>query len=49
VFAEDGLICQKVQKGLKNAERLAVLAKGLEDRVMHFQLAYLKLETGNLD
>ena len=41
VFDEDGNICRKVQKGLQCAQNLAVLADGLEDRVKHFQLAYL--------
>jgi phenylpropionate dioxygenase-like ring-hydroxylating dioxygenase large terminal subunit len=40
VFDEDAGICRKVQAGLENATRLAVLAKGLEDRVRHFQNAY---------
>ena len=41
VFNEDAGICRKVQTGLKNATRLAVLAEGIEDRVRHFQSAYL--------
>jgi phenylpropionate dioxygenase-like ring-hydroxylating dioxygenase large terminal subunit len=45
VFAEDAMICKKVKQGLKNAERLAVLAIGLEDRVRHFQQAYLRGRT----
>ncbi|MCS4511203.1 aromatic ring-hydroxylating oxygenase subunit alpha [Xylophilus ampelinus] len=40
VFAEDGGICAKVQAGLRNAQRLAVLGEGIEDRVLHFQRAY---------
>ena len=42
VFEEDAGICRKVQAGLENATRLAVLAEGIEDRVKHFQNAYLK-------
>lgn len=41
VFDEDGGICSIVQAGLRQATRLAVLAQGLEDRVAHFQAAYL--------
>lgn len=41
VFGEDGGICAKVQAGLRNAERLAVLGEGIEDRVLHFQRAYV--------
>jgi phenylpropionate dioxygenase-like ring-hydroxylating dioxygenase large terminal subunit len=41
VFAEDGEVCAKVQAGLRNAQRLAVLGAGIEDRVLHFQRAYL--------
>ena len=41
VFTEDNLICKKVQSGLQNAENPAILAAGLEDRVRHFQRAYL--------
>lgn len=41
VFDEDAGICSKVQLGLENATRLAVLAEGLEDRVKHFHNAYL--------
>ena len=40
VFAEDGLICKKIQNGLQSAEKPAILAAGLEDRVLHFQRAY---------
>ena len=42
VFEEDAGICRKVQAGLENAKRLAVLAEGLEDRVRHFQSAYIE-------
>ena len=41
VFEEDARICSKVQAGLECATRFAVLAEGLEDRVAHFQNAYL--------
>lgn len=41
VFDEDGEICAKVQAGLRNASRLAVLGDGVEDRVLHFQQAYV--------
>ena len=41
VFDEATGICSKVQAGLESAMRLAVLADGLEDRVRHFQSAYL--------
>ena len=41
VFEEDGRICNKVQSGLRNAQRLAVLGEGIEDRVLHFQRAYM--------
>jgi hypothetical protein len=40
VFEEDGLICKKIQNGLQSAEKPAILAAGLEDRVLHFQRAY---------
>lgn len=40
VFAEDALICKRVQSGLKSAEKPAILAGGLEDRVLHFQRTY---------
>lgn len=40
VFVEDGGICARVQAGLRNARRLAVLGEGIEDRVLHFQRAY---------
>ncbi len=41
VFAEDGGICRKVQAGLQQAARPAVLGAGIEDRVAHFHRAYL--------
>jgi phenylpropionate dioxygenase-like ring-hydroxylating dioxygenase large terminal subunit len=41
VFGEDSGICAKVQSGLRNAQRLAVLGEGVEDRVLHFQRAYV--------
>lgn len=41
VFAEDGDICARVQAGVRQARRPAVLAQGLEDRVAHFQNAYM--------
>lgn len=40
VFAEDGAICARVQAGVRQARRPAVLAQGLEDRVAHFHRAY---------
>lgn len=40
VFAEDGGICAKVQAGLAQSQRLAVLGEGLEARVAHFHKAY---------
>ena len=40
VFAEDGSICRKVQTGLQQATRPAVLGVGIEDRVAHFHRAY---------
>lgn len=42
VFEEDGEICRKVQAGLQGAVRLAILGEGIEDRVKHFQQAYLQ-------
>lgn len=42
VFEEDGEICRKVQAGLQSAVRLAILGEGIEDRVKHFQHAYLQ-------
>lgn len=40
LFAEDSDICQKVQGGIEQAHRLAVLGEGIEDRVSHFHRAY---------
>jgi choline monooxygenase len=40
VFDEDGSICAKVQAGIQQAVRPAVIGKGLEDRIAHFQRAY---------
>lgn len=40
VFAEDQAICEKVQRGLGQTDRMAMLGDGIEDRVRHFQLAY---------
>jgi choline monooxygenase len=45
VFLEDSGICRKVQAGLQNSERTAIFAEGLEDRVRHFQEAYLRSMT----
>ena len=45
VFAEDGSICRKVQAGLEQATRPAVLGAGIEDRVAHFHRAYLSQTT----
>ncbi len=42
VFDEDGEICAKVQNGLRNARQRAVLGNGIEDRVAHFQRAYVE-------
>lgn len=42
VFAEDGDICRKVQAGLEQATRPAVLGLGIEDRVAHFHQAYVR-------
>ena len=42
VFAEDCGICRRVQAGLEQATRTAVLGIGIEDRVAHFQRAYLQ-------
>jgi hypothetical protein len=42
VFAEDGDICRKVQAGLEQATRPAVLGVGIEDRVAHFHQAYVR-------
>ena len=41
VFAEDSDICSKVQAGMQQAQRPAVLAREYELRVLHFQRAYL--------
>jgi phenylpropionate dioxygenase-like ring-hydroxylating dioxygenase large terminal subunit len=41
VFDEDGGICAKVQAGLAQAVRPAMLGDGIEDRVEHFQRAYV--------
>ena len=49
VFNEDAAICSKVQAGVKTAMRLAVLADGLEDRVRHFQNAYLNSKDKKID
>ncbi len=45
VFAEDSGICRKVQAGLEQATRPAVLGAGIEDRVAHFHHAYLSQTT----
>lgn len=42
VFEEDGEICRKVQAGLQCAVRYAVLGEDIEDRVKHFQHAYVQ-------
>lgn len=47
VFEEDERICNKVQRGLRNAQRLGVLGEGIEDRVLHFQRAYVTAMTSN--
>ncbi|MFD1841211.1 aromatic ring-hydroxylating oxygenase subunit alpha [Paracidovorax cattleyae] len=41
VFAEDGGICARVQAGVDQAQRPAVVGEGIEDRVAHFQNAYV--------
>ncbi len=41
VFDEDAAICARVQAGVRQARRPAVLALGLEGRVAHFQRAYV--------
>lgn len=41
VFSEDKDVCAKVQAGVEQATRPAVLGLGIEDRVAHFQQAYL--------
>jgi len=43
VFVEDEGICAKVQAGLRNAQRFAVIGEGIEDRVAHFQRAYMSV------
>ncbi|MBU3621836.1 aromatic ring-hydroxylating dioxygenase subunit alpha [Polynucleobacter sp. CS-Odin-A6] len=43
VFDEDTFICEKVQRGLKNAKNQLVLGNGLEERVLHFQKAYTRM------
>ncbi|MBN9426235.1 MAG: aromatic ring-hydroxylating dioxygenase subunit alpha [Burkholderiales bacterium] len=43
VFDEDGAICRRVQAGLAQARRRAVLGDGLEQRVAHFQRAYAQI------
>lgn len=43
VFDEDGGICAKVQAGVRQARRVAQIGLGVEDRVMHFQRAYMVL------
>ena len=43
VFEEDRGICLRVQAGLANATRRAVLGDKLEDRVWHFQKEYDRL------
>ena len=41
VFAEDGGICARVQAGVRQALRPAVIGAGVEDRVAHFHRAYM--------
>jgi len=41
VFDEDAYICEKVQKGLKNAQGNLILGVDIELRVQHFQRAYV--------
>ncbi len=49
VFAEDGDICRKVQAGISQATRPAILGEGIEDRVKHFHNAYVsQTESGCL-
>lgn len=43
VFYEDAIICNEVQMGLNQTDRIAILGVGIEDRVKHFQSSYLKL------
>lgn len=40
VFDEDGAVCRRVQAGLAQARRKALLGDGLEQRVAHFHRAY---------
>lgn len=40
VFSEDGDICRKVQQGLDQALKPAVIGDGIEARVTHFHKAY---------
>lgn len=40
VFSEDGDICRKVQQGLDQALKPAVIGEGIEARVAHFHKAY---------
>jgi phenylpropionate dioxygenase-like ring-hydroxylating dioxygenase large terminal subunit len=40
LFDEDSAICERVQRGLNQAERLAVIGLGIEARVAHFHRAY---------
>ncbi|WP_312450900.1 aromatic ring-hydroxylating dioxygenase subunit alpha [Comamonas sp.] len=42
VFNEDAEICQKVQMGVNNAIRSAILGVEIEDRISHFQSAYMR-------
>jgi phenylpropionate dioxygenase-like ring-hydroxylating dioxygenase large terminal subunit len=44
VFEEDASICAKVQAGIRQARRPAQLGEGVEDRVVHFQRAYIAHE-----
>ena len=46
VFAEDGSICKKIQEGVEQASRYAILGEGIEDRVRHFQKAYQSMNIG---
>ncbi|GKS77941.1 aromatic ring-hydroxylating dioxygenase subunit alpha [Acidovorax sp. SUPP950] len=47
VFAEDGGICTKVQAGVDQAQRPALVGAGIEDRVAHFQAAYARALQGS--
>lgn len=40
VFDEDIDICEKVQRGLQNADHHLVLGDEVENRINHFQKAY---------